>query len=151
MEKWGHLSGCGAPKGTQAQPWLHTGGQLPSPRALGPTSTNRTDRGRCILGASGAFPDASASPEAAGGATALQPLPLTPALPRATSAATAGVGCRGRLGLTPSVAPGALWLPRSQPHPAQEQSAKHPRASVPATSVRACRLPARVQVLPLQS
>lgn len=60
---------------------LHRGGQLLSPRTLGPTSMNRTDRGRCIAGVSGAFPDASASPEAAGEAPALQPLPLTHALP----------------------------------------------------------------------
>lgn len=59
-----------------------------------------------------------------------------------------GLGWRRRMGLPPSV---ALWLPRSQPHPAQEQSAKHPHASVPGTSVRACGLPARVQVLPFQS
>lgn len=77
MEKWGHPRGCGGPKGTQG---LH--GQEPGVgKTLGPTSTSRTDRGRFIPGASGAFLDASASPEAAGGVTTLQPLPLTPALP----------------------------------------------------------------------
>lgn len=72
-----------------------------SPRTLGPTSTNRTERGRCILGASGAFPDALVSPEASGGATALQPLPQHLPHPLSQQSCHSWGGMQGEAGADP--------------------------------------------------
>lgn len=136
MERRGHPRGCGAPKGAQGLPWLH--GQEPGAPAQEwaaamsqdiETHIHEQHRGRCIPGASGAFPDASASPEAAAGAPALQPLsqhlpcPLSHQCCHSPAPPHRG-GMQGEAQVTPSVAHGALGLPRSQPCPAQERSAK---------------------------